>query len=112
MKKTEVDLVDVGGGNTGSVRRCLQRLGVDYRDVGPDSLPDGSRPLILPGVGSFGAVMESLRRGGLDQRITKLVSEGTPYLGICVGMQILFDSSEESPGAQGLSLLPGKVIRF
>lgn len=112
MRQTEVDLVDVGGGNTGSVRRCLQRLGVVYHDVGPDNLPDGSRPVILPGVGAFGAVMESLRRGGLDQRITELVRASTPYLGICVGMQILFNSSEESPNAEGLSLLPGKVVRF
>ena len=110
--RTEVDLVDVGGGNTGSVRRCLQRLAIQYRDVGPDLLPDGNRPVILPGVGAFGAVMDSLKRGGVGDTVRKIVQEGTPYLGICVGMQVLFDSSEESPNTAGLSLVPGEVVRF
>ncbi len=108
----EVDLVDVGGGNIGSVRRCLHRLGITYRDVGADNLPGGSRPLILPGVGAFGTVMDSLRRNGLDESIKNLVAKGTPLLGVCVGMQVLFDSSEEAPGVPGLSLVPGKVVRF
>lgn len=108
----EVDLVDVGGGNVGSVRRCLHRLGVSYVDVGPGNLPQGKRALVLPGVGAFGTVMDSLRRGGVDKSIGELVQEGTPLLGICVGMQVLFDSSEESPGCTGLSLIPGKVVRF
>ncbi len=110
--KVEIDLVEVGGGNTGSVRRCLQRLGVSYRDVGPENLPDGTRPLILPGVGAFGTVMNSLRSNGMDQVIRTLVSKGTPLLGICVGMQVLFDGSEEAPGIPGLSLIPGMVVRF
>lgn len=110
--KVEVDLVDVGGGNTGSVRRCLQRLDIAYRDVDADKQPDGSRPLILPGVGAFGAVMNSLRTAGIDQVVTKLVKSGTPYLGICVGMQILFDDSEESPGVPGLGLVSGRVLKF
>lgn len=109
---TAVDLVDVGGGNIGSVRRCLHRLGVAYRDVGADDLPGGSRPLILPGVGAFGTVMDALRRNDLDGNIKKLVAGGTPLLGVCVGMQVLFDGSEEAPGVAGLSLVPGKVVRF
>lgn len=109
---TEVDLVDVGGGNIGSVRRCLHRLGVSYRDVGSDNPPDGSRPLILPGVGAFGTVMDSLRCDGVDRLIQQLADKGTPLLGICVGMQVLFESSEEAPGVAGLSLIPGKVVRF
>src|SRR5262249_11407322 len=108
----EVDLVDVGGGNIGSVRRCLQRLGISYRDVGADNLPGGSRPLILPGVGAFGTVMQSLGRNNLDESIKKLVAAGTPLLGVCVGMQVLFDASEEAPGVPGLSLVPGAVVRF
>lgn len=108
----EVDLVDVGGGNIGSVRRCLHRLGISYRDVGADNLPRGSRPLILPGVGAFGTVMDSLRKNNLDRSIKKLVASGTPLLGVCVGMQVLFDSSEEAPGVPGLSLVPGQVVRF
>lgn len=109
---TEVDLVDVGGGNVGSVRRCLQRLGVKYHDVGADNLPSGARPLILPGVGAFGTVMEALRKNGLDTCVKILASSGTPLLGVCVGMQVLFDSSEEAPDVRGLSLVPGEVVRF
>ena len=112
MPFAEIDLVDVGGGNTGSVRRCLQRLGVTFHEVGPDNPPQGSRPMVLPGVGAFGAVMESLRRKQLDQQVLNLVNAGTPYLGICVGMQVLFDSSEESPSVPGLGLIPGKVLKF
>lgn len=108
----EVELVDVGGGNVGSVRRCLHRLGVTYKDVGADNLPGGGKPLILPGVGAFGTVMASLRRNGLEERIKQLIAEGTPLLGVCVGMQVLFDGSEEAPGVSGLSLVPGKVVRF
>ncbi len=109
--KTEVDLVDVAGGNLGSVRRCLDRLGVPYNLVNPQNVPDGSRPIILPGVGNFGAVMENLQKDGFDQLVKRLVAGGTPYLGICVGMQILFDWGDESNSA-GLGLLPGKVVKF
>jgi glutamine amidotransferase len=108
---TKVDLVDVAGGNLGSVRRCLDRLSVEYNLVNPSNLPDGSRPIILPGVGNFGAVMKNLQKEKFDQKIKKLVEGGTPYLGICVGMQILFDSSEESDAA-GLGILPGRVLKF
>lgn len=109
--KTEVDLVDVAGGNLGSVRRCLDRLAVPYRLVNPANLPDGSRPIILPGVGNFGAVMDNLQRDGFVEVVRTLVKRGTPYLGICVGMQILFDSSQES-NRPGMGLLPGKVVKF
>jgi imidazole glycerol phosphate synthase glutamine amidotransferase subunit len=110
--KAEVDLVDIGGGNIGSISRCLERLNVRYRKSDAANPPDGTRPLVVPGVGAFGAVMESLRASQLDKRLIELVGSGTPYLGICVGMQILFDSSEESAGTQGLSVVPGKVVRF
>ncbi len=109
--KTEVDLVDVAGGNLGSVRRCLDRLGVPYNLVNPGNEPDGTRPIILPGVGNFGAVMQNLQKDGFDKLVKRLVAEGTPYLGICVGMQILFEWGEESDSA-GLGLLSGKVVKF
>jgi len=108
---TKVDLVDVAGGNLGSVKRCLDRLSVEYNLVNPGNLPDGSRPVILPGVGNFGAVMGNLQSQKFDQRVKELVESGTPYLGICVGMQILFDYSEESDSA-GMGILPGKVVKF
>lgn len=110
--KPKVDLVDIGGGNIGSISRCLARLDVDYRQADAANPPDGSRPLVVPGVGNFGAVMDSLRSGKLNVVLEKLVRAGTPYLGICVGMQVLFDESEESPGSAGLGLVRGKVLRY
>jgi imidazole glycerol phosphate synthase glutamine amidotransferase subunit len=110
--KFQVDLVDIGIGNIGSVKRCLERLQVDFRVVNADSHPDGSRPLILPGVGQFGAVMKAFQRNQFDNCLRKLILTGTPYLGICVGLQILFEGSEESAGVSGLGLCEGKVIRF
>jgi imidazole glycerol phosphate synthase glutamine amidotransferase subunit len=108
----DVELVDVGGGNVGSVMRCLERLGIKYKQVQtPDQLT-GTAPLILPGVGSFGAVMQFLRAKDLANPVTTLVRQGTPFLGICVGLQILFSDSEESPGVPGLDLLPGKIVKF
>lgn len=108
----KVELVDVGGGNLGSVRRCLTRLGVTIVETGADKRPSGDLPLVLPGVGAFGTVMQSLRRNQVDDLIKKLALQGTPLLGICAGMQVLFDSSEEAPGVEGLGLIGGDVVRF
>jgi len=107
-----VDLIDIGAGNFGSMSRCLERLGIPYRVVGPDSPPQGDRPLILPGVGSFGGFMQALRRNGFDQILMALLREGTPYLGVCVGLQVLFESSAEAPGVKGLGLIPGHVAPY
>jgi glutamine amidotransferase len=108
----EVEVVDYGGGNMGSLTRCLERLQVPYALVDAANPPSGQRPLILPGVGAFGAVCAALQKDGLDQQVTRVVKTGTPFLGICVGLQILLESSEESPGASGLGLVPGKVVRY
>ena len=108
----DVELVDYGGGNLGSLRRCLHRLEIPYRLVDADRPPSGNFPLVLPGVGAFGAVAQALIAGGLDQRVCQLVKGGTPFLGICVGLQILLDSSQESPGIPGFGLIPGEVVRF
>jgi glutamine amidotransferase len=110
--KFAVDLVTSVGGNLGSVGRSLTRLGINFNSVDASNPPDGSRPVILPGVGAFGAVMASLREGNFDQTIKSLVDAGTPFLGVCVGMQILFDSSEEAPGVTGLGLVKGNVVKF
>ncbi len=109
---TEFDLVTSAGGNLGSISRTLTRMGVPFRLVGTDREPDGSRPIILPGVGAFGAVMQSLRENQFDQTIIKLVKAGTPFLGVCVGLQVLFDESEEAPGVKGLGLIKGRVLKF
>ncbi|MBK8189663.1 MAG: imidazole glycerol phosphate synthase subunit HisH [Vampirovibrionales bacterium] len=108
----QIELIDYGGGNIASVMRALERLSVSYVKVGPDLLPSGRRPLILPGVGAFGATMAGLRRGGLHSRLVELLGRGVPYLGICVGLQILFEKSAESEGTPGLGILCGEVARL
>jgi len=109
---SDVELVDYGGGNLASLQRCLHRLDVSYALVDAEHLPSGERPLVLPGVGAFGAVMDALNRGGLSARVCEQIRAGTPFLGICVGLQVLLDSSEESPAARGLGIIPGSVIRY
>lgn len=104
-----VEVVDYGGGNLGSLLRCLHRLEVPYTLT---ARPSGEKPLILPGVGAFGAVAQGLQKAGLDSRLKDLIVEGVPYFGICVGLQILFEESEESPGAAGLGVLGGRVERL
>ncbi len=108
----KVDLVDVGGGNIGSVRRCLEMLELDFSMADLENPPRGDKPVLLPGVGAFGPVMQHLKASSFDARVRDLVKAGTPYLGICVGMQILFDSSEEAEGVPGLGLIPGTVRKF
>jgi imidazole glycerol phosphate synthase glutamine amidotransferase subunit len=108
-----IDLVDYGGGNTGSVRRCLGRLGLAHRVLdNPGALAASGNPILFPGVGSFGAVMEGLRQRELDGPLAEALRAGRPYFGICVGLQALFDESEEAPGVGGLGVLPGRVRRF
>lgn len=107
-----IELVDIDCGNIGSVSRCLERLEIPYRKVGPDKPPSGNVPLVLPGVGAFGAVMSALSRNGFDGVVKNLVRQGVPFLGICVGLQVLFEHSEESLGIPGLGLLSGRVVPY
>jgi imidazole glycerol-phosphate synthase subunit HisH len=109
-----VEVLDYGGGNLGSLLRALERLNVSYTvmDGSVGKVPTGNVPIILPGVGAFGAVMQGLQERKLDQAITALTKTGTPYLGICVGLQVLFHSSWESPDSKGLAILPGEVIKY
>ena len=108
----EVDLVTSAGGNIGSVSRCLDRLGVSYHLTGSDNPPSGDRPIVLPGVGAFGTVMQSLEQNNFASELRRLIKAGTPFLGVCVGMQVLFDESEEAPGVPGLAVIPGKVCKY
>jgi imidazoleglycerol phosphate synthase glutamine amidotransferase subunit HisH len=107
-----IDVIEYGGGNLGSVLRCLERLEVPYQTVNAQRLPSGDNPLLFPGVGAFGAAMMKLNQEGLSDCIRTLVRQGTPYLGICIGLQVLFERSEEAPGIAGLGLLPGEIKRF
>jgi glutamine amidotransferase len=104
-----IAVLDYGIGNLRSAEKALQRVGGDAMltsDVGLASAADG---VVLPGVGAFGRCMEALLARGLDQVVIRAVDQGTPLLGICVGMQMLFDGSDEDPGVAGLGLLPGRL---
>lgn len=106
-------VIDYGAGNLRSVLHALHYLGVTDITVvqNPDQLT-GSDKIILPGVGAFGAGMQQLHEKQLVEPIRQAVASGTPYLGICLGMQFLFEESDEMGIHQGLGILPGKVTRF
>lgn len=108
----KVALIDYGAGNLRSVANALRALGVEPVIVANAADLDGATHLVLPGVGSFGDCMAQLEQRGLANLIREWVSAGRPYLGICLGYQILFDASDESPGVSGLSLFRGRVRRF
>ena len=108
----KVALVDYGAGNLRSVANALRELGVEpHIAASPAALTDATH-LVLPGVGSFGDCMAQLQSRNLLTAIRDWVAAGKPYLGICLGYQILFDSSEETPGVAGLGILRGVVRRF
>jgi len=107
-----VAIVDYDAGNTLSVTRALEKVGAKV-----DLTPDPERVLtadavVLPGVGAFGDCMRKLRERGMDEACTEAFRSGKPILGVCVALQVVFDTSGESPGVEGLSLMPGKVVRF
>ena len=107
-----VAIIDYGAGNILSVQKALDHIGCENivsSDATVISSADGA---ILPGVGSFGDAMDNMTRRGLVGAVRDFTRSGKPFLGICLGLQILFDSSEESPEAEGLSVFPGKVARF
>ena len=105
-------IIDYDAGNIKSVEKALQYLGqetVVSRD--PQVLLKADK-VILPGVGSFGDAMENLKKYGLVPVIHEIVEKGTPFLGICLGLQLLFESSEETPGVEGIGILKGKILRI
>lgn len=109
---SDLVIVDTGVANLASVRAAFSRLGVETTVTGdPASVRRASR-IVLPGVGSFAAGMESLRDRGLDSAVLAAAAEGKPLLAICLGLQLLCDASEESPGVAGLGILPGICRRL
>ncbi|WP_163099679.1 imidazole glycerol phosphate synthase subunit HisH [Peribacillus alkalitolerans] len=107
-----IGIVDYGMGNLFSVNKALERLGVDsFISDEPEKLLEASA-LIVPGVGSFKDAMFLLNEKRLDEMIKKFATSQKPLLGICLGMQLLFEESEENGLTTGLQLLPGKVVRF
>lgn len=108
----EIILVDAGTGNLRSVQKALESIGANV--VRTDNLQTvaNAKKVVLPGVGAFGDFMSGLRVRGLEPIIVDLVARGVPLLGICVGMQALFDVGEEMGEHSGLGLLRGEVVRF
>lgn len=107
-----IALIDYGAGNVRSVHKALEEVGAEVRLARePDAVVPADK-LVLPGVGAFGDCMASLRRADLIDPLLKAVERGKPLLGICVGMQVLFEEGEELGPHAGLGLLPGRVVRF
>ncbi len=107
-----IAIIDYGGGNIGSVRNSLEYLKLDCKVTDdPDEL-DKADKIILPGQGRFGDVMQRLKKTGIDKAVIKASGEDKPFLGICIGLQVLFDAGEEDPGVRGLSIIRGKVPKI
>ncbi|WFD33794.1 dCMP deaminase [Malassezia cuniculi] len=105
-------VLDYGAGNIQSLANSLTRLGHSFEWVrSPEDLDKADR-LIFPGVGSFGHAMEALARDGYAEPLRRYIASGRPYMGICIGMQVLFAESEENPGTKGLGVIPARVVRF
>ena len=104
-----IAVLDYGIGNLRSAEKALQRVGGDAHLVTEPAEASGAEGVVLPGVGAFGRCMEALRATRLDRVALDAVADGTPFLGICVGMQLLYDGSDEDPGASGLGILAGKI---
>ncbi|MEW6775550.1 MAG: imidazole glycerol phosphate synthase subunit HisH [Bdellovibrionota bacterium] len=108
----KVSLVDYGRGNLGSVRKAFEHVGAEVEVISAPAQVDRAEALVLPGQGAFKDCMLTLDRGGLSSALRKYLASGRPYLGLCLGLQILFEWSEEHGGAEGLGVLKGKVRRF
>ena len=107
-----IAVIDYGAGNLQSVKKALDFIGCEnVATANADDIADADG-IILPGVGSFGDAMASLRERGLDKVIESEVKKGKPLFGICLGLQLLFEESEESPGVKGLGLLKGKIRKI
>lgn len=107
-----IGIVDYGAGNLRSVKKALDYLGFNNRLVkAPDDM-EGLEKLILPGVGAFGHAMAKIKASGLESSLRQWLNSDRPFLGICLGLQLLFEASSESPGVEGLSFFSGKCLKF
>jgi imidazole glycerol-phosphate synthase subunit HisH len=108
-----IALVDYGMGNLRSVEKALQRVGGDVHIATTPEELKGADKVLLPGVGAFGDCIRNLRKQNLFNELVRFIQSGKPFLGICLGYQALFESSEEEAGAEkGLSIFRGEVVRF
>lgn len=107
-----IGIIDYDAGNIKSVEKALHFLGHETIVSRDAEVLEKADKVILPGVGSFGQAMENLHTYGLVSVIQDMISRRTPFLGICLGLQLLFESSEESPGVEGLGILKGEILRI
>lgn len=110
--RTRVTLLDYGAGNVRSVAKAFEHEGADVLVTGDPAAASAAERLVLPGQGHFGQCMTQLTQSGLADAVRAHVVRGRPFLGVCVGMQLLYEASEEAPGVAGLGLLPGTVARL
>jgi glutamine amidotransferase len=107
---TTIGIVDHGMGNRRSVEKALERVGARVALTADHDALRAADGLVVPGVGAFAAAMRAMRELGLDELVVERAGEGTPVLGLCLGMQLLFEASTELGGDRGLGLLPGQVV--
>ena len=107
-----IAMIDYDAGNIKSVEKALQKLGVDVVITKDPKVILEADKVILPGVGAFGDAMANLKKYELDDVICQVVEKGTPFLGICLGLQLLFERSDETPGVKGLGILKGEICRI
>jgi imidazole glycerol-phosphate synthase subunit HisH len=112
LPSLNVAIVDYDAGNTLSVTRALEKVGARVDLTSDPERVDAADAVVLPGVGAFGDCMRKLRERGMDGACGEAFRSGKPFLGVCVALQVIFEGSEESPGVEGLGLLPGEVVRF
>ena len=107
-----IAIIDYDAGNIKSVEKALNYLGEEAIITRDHDEIVNSDKVILPGVGAFADAMEKIRHYGLEETIHEVVEKNIPFLGICLGLQLMFESSDEGPGVKGLGLLPGKILRI
>jgi len=107
-----IAVIDYGGGNVGSVLKAIEYLDLSAERVDQPSALEAAEKIIFPGQGHFGAMMKGLEERGMLAPLREVFAAGKPFLGICLGLQALYESSEEAPGVPGLGILPGTVARF
>jgi glutamine amidotransferase len=107
-----IAVIDYGIGNLRSAEKALQHLGADATLTDDAEAIAAADAVVLPGVGAFGACMQALRKAGLEEVTTTAATDGRPFLGVCIGMQMLFDASEESPDVPGLGVVAGRVTKL
>ena len=107
-----IAIFDYGAGNLRSVENTLDAIGTSYDIVNDSAGLERADKIILPGVGHFGQLLRSLDDLGVRQTLKERIAANVPFLGICLGLQALFESSEEAPELEGLGIFPGRVVRF